>query len=102
MRSLPAGTTPGSGARLPFGVRSSQHAELDARLLTVLRAGGRMTPASIGRELGLDRTGIRLRLTRLHRLGLARFVGETDAPRSWGVQAPESVWEAIPQSDREP
>ncbi len=80
-------------------VRPHRHADLDARLLAELRRGGRMTPAALGRALGLDRLGVRQRLNQLHRLGLARFAGETDTPRSWGARVRESLWEAVPDTD---
>ena len=78
--------------RVPAG----RYAELDARVLEVLREHDQTTPAAIGQVVGLDRFGVQRSLSRLHNRGLARVVRMSDTPRSWGTHSPEAVWEAVP------
>jgi predicted ArsR family transcriptional regulator len=75
----------------------SRYAAIDARVLALLRERGPMTPRQIGDVLGVDREGARLSVSRLQQRRRARFAGVTDTPRSWGVSAPDSIWEAVPQ-----
>ena len=76
---------------------ASRNAELDARVLEVLRERGPQTPSAIGRVLGLGRLGVRGVLGRLQYRGLARVAGTADTPRGWGMEVPEFIWEAVPQ-----
>ncbi len=73
--------------------------EFATRVLDVLRERGPHTPSAIGQVLGLGRLGVRGILDRLRHHGLARVAGTADTPRGWGMEVPESIWEAVPPTD---
>ena len=77
---------------------ANRTAELDSRVLEVLRRRGGTTPSAVGHELGPDRQAIKWCLAWMQRQGRARCVGMTDARRSWGVSAPAALWEAVPEA----